>query len=78
MKRERVEMTYLLFSQRRTYGSVLQTSLLRERTASSTATHAHTADDQPFRMPFADVESFLGATAEYDIPVMPRQLSRRW
>ena len=25
-------------------------------------------------MPFADVESFLGAPAEYDIPVMPRQL----
>jgi len=29
-------------------------------------------------MPFVDVESFLGAPAEYDIPVMPRQLPRRW
>ena len=29
-------------------------------------------------MPFGDVDTILGARAEYDIPVMPRQLHRRW
>jgi hypothetical protein len=29
-------------------------------------------------MPFADEEIVPGALAEYDIPVMPRRLQRRW
>jgi hypothetical protein len=29
-------------------------------------------------MPFAGAEVALGALAEYDIPVMPHRLQRRW
>jgi hypothetical protein len=78
MKRKRVEMTYLLFSQRLTYGSLLQPAWLHECTAASTTTRSGTTHDLPFRMPFADAESFAGAPAEYDIPVMPRQSHHHW
>jgi len=78
MKRKQVEMTYLLYSQRPTNELLLQPAWLRDMRAASTATHAHTAPDQPFRMPYVDAECFPGTLAEYDIPVMPRWLHLHW